>query len=295
MASSSSSFHLSPHSSSITTTELSIEELTQKLYPESLKAKLGKLIRDVHKNHERLEGTGYIIDKIICRGAIEKLSDCFYGANFKYPQRRRGKKASSRKWGIKFHRQIFHRYKCLPGHGSSCLCEKKFGIKTKAAREKTVMHSQLKSFENFLAEKGWFVFDCELVVGWKDIKCATALDVVCVDNLCNPTEFYIIELKTGYQQRYQPRTIDQSGKMKGMCGKHIDNSYANHHQLQLWFGVEALKKTYNIDTTNAVILYIKDDGRYKSDNAASWWFHDLKMRKKLQDQLTGRISTFDIY
>jgi len=278
--------------------EPSVDDLFKKLYPQlplpgiSLKSKLGDLIQNVHKNHERLEGMGYIIDRIICKGAIERLSDCFYGANFKYPQKQRGKSASSRKWGIKFHRQIFHRYKCLTNQGRSCLCEKKFGVNTRIPKPKTVMHSQLKSFENFLTEKGWSVFDCELVVGWKGIRCATALDVVCVDDIFNPTQFYIIELKTGYSQRYQPRTIDDSGKMKGMCGKNIKNSYANHHQLQLWFGMEALRKTYHIDASNGVILYIKDDGKYKADYAASWWFHDLKTRKKLRAQLTGKISTF---
>ncbi len=271
------------------------EEETFTLYPETLKAKLGKMLVTCHKNHERPEGRGYIVDKILCGGAVNRLSDCFYGANFNPPKKRRGKCMSSREWGIKFHRQIFHRYKCFSESKNSCLCEQKFHVKTKAARKDTKMHQQLEAFEKFLDKNKWKVYDCELVVGWSEIKCATSLDVVCVDDLCNPHEFYVIELKTGYTQRYQARTIDSSGMMKGACGKEIKNSYANHHQLQLWFGVECLKRTYNIDTAAAVVLYIKEDGKYKADYAADWWFKDLKMKKKLGDQLCGKISTFSLY
>lgn len=274
-------------------TEDSVSILKEKLYPKTLKTKLGELILNVHKNHERPEGTGFIINKVVCQGAINRLADCFYSSNFKHPKKRRGKTMSSRSWGIKFHRQVYHRYKCFSNTGS-CMCSQKFKTKskTRAVREGTMMHRQLQSFEKFLKDTGWIVFDCELVVGWNDINCATSLDVVCVDDIFHPKNFYVIELKTGYVQRYQPRTTDSSGKMRGPCGKEIVNSYANHHQLQLWFGVEALKRTYNIDTTQAVVLYIKEGKKYKADYAASWWFHDSKMKRKMQDQLCGNTATF---
>lgn len=289
MTSSSSSSHPSTSVKS-----LEILELTEKLYPKTLKTKLGEMILNVGKNYERYGGSGYVIDKVTCRGAINRLAECFYEANFNPPKKRRGKTLSGRAWGSKFHRQIYHKYKCITGIGVTCSCEKKFGIKTKAARKDTTMYGQLESFKNFLKDTGWQVLDCELVVGWRDIECATSLDVVCVDNLTNPKNFYVIELKTGYTQRYQPRTKDNTGKMKGTCGRLIENSYANHHQLQLWFGVECIKRTYDIDTAQAVVLYIKNDGKYKADYASSWWFNNLKMREMLRNQLCGTEPTFSL-
>jgi hypothetical protein len=279
-------------SSSSSSSDIDIHQLTKLLYPQTLKSRLGDLISNSHKYHEREEGRGFVIDKVICQGAINRLSDCFYGSNFKYPVKRRGKKLSSRVWGTNFHRQIFHHYKCI---GGSCLCPKRFGTKTRRPKENSEMDKNLQSFENFLTERGWKVFDCELVVGWKEIKCGTSLDVVCVNDLDNPTEFFLVELKTGYPQRYQARTIDGTGMMKGACGKKIKNSYANHHQLQLWFGMECLRRTYNIKATNGVVLYIKENGKYKADDAAPWWFSDNEMKRMLSEQISGKISTFSLY
>jgi hypothetical protein len=291
-SSSSTSKSISRSTSRLTRRDVDIEELTNILYPPTLQTKLANLVSNLHKNHERPKGMGYIIDGIVCQGAIGRLSDCFYGNNFKPPVKRRGKSLSSRAWGANFHRRIFHQYKCL---GGSCLCKSRFGKTSRKIKENSDMDAHLKSFENFLNETGWKVFDCELVVGWKDMKHATALDVVCVDDVFHPTEFFVIELKTGYPQRYQARTIDGSGLMKGACGKKIVNSYANHHQLQLWFGMECLQRTYDIKATNGVVLYIKSDGKYKADYAAPWWFNNTAMKKGLIDQLSGNISTFSLY
>lgn len=117
---------------------------------------------------------------------------------------------------------------------------------------------------------------------------ATSIDVVCVDNLHNPTKFFVVELKTGYaSNRHTARTTDKTGMMKGPAGKTIPNSYANHHQLQLWFCVEALQQTYEIKASQAVVVYVEDTGKYKCDFAKSWWFANTRMSDKLYCQLRG--------
>lgn len=250
---------------------------------ENIKSLLGELLKNQHKYHSREAGkAGFVIDGKVCTGALQRLGDCFYLGNFKPLKKVRN--GSSKVRGEQFHRQIFHYYKCTK---KDCLCTAKFGTKTRALTKGSVLSKQVDAFKLFLDFIGWKVFDCELVVGWKEIGCATSLDVVCVDNLLNPTEVYVIELKTGYHNlRYQARTINGIGNMLGIAGRDIPNSYANHHQLQLWFGMEALQRTFNIKAVQGVVVYIKNNGTFKIDYAAKWWFNNIEKQKELIKQFT---------
>ena len=208
-----------------------------------------------------------------CTGAIARLQACFY-SNFKPFKIVRRKHASSCVSGELFHRQVYHTFVCQ--RRALCSCMSKFGKKTLAIRKGSMPERQINTLRYFLRTVQWQVLTCELVVGWEESRCATAIDVVCVDNLDNPTKVFIVELKTGYHvQRKTPRTVDGTKKMTGEAVKDIDNSFANHHQLQLWFCAEALKRSYDIQIAQGVVLYIHEDGGFDAEYAASWWFKDL--------------------
>lgn len=146
----------------------------------------------------------------------------------------------------------------------------------------------LREFKAFLAKEGLKVFDCETVVGIPAMRMATAIDVVCVDNLANPREVCVLELKTGYlTERTKARTVGASKYMSGLAGQRILNSVHNHHQLQLWFGVEALERTYpGIHVSRSYVIYCNNGHRYKAYQRASWWDKDAS-RKDLLLQLNG--------
>jgi hypothetical protein len=112
--------------------------------------------------------------------------------------------------------------------------------------------------------------------------------VLCVNSLSTPTKVCVIEIKTGYSAiRHKQRTIDETGMMIGDAGKDIKNTYANHHQLQLWFCINALRETYDIIASriDSCVLYLHPKHKYKSEMAASWWSEDKEMRERLQKQI----------
>lgn len=249
-----------------------------------LKTNLGKILEN-KTNYQMTKSKQFIINGTKCAGALNVLKDCFYG-NFKdFKQKRRVKNSSSKSAGTDLHKQIYHRYTCTT---KKCFCILKFGKKTKNPRKDSILHNLVKDFEKFLDDNQWTVFGCEIVVGLRDLKSATAIDVLCVDNLLNPTKCFIVELKTGYTvQRNTPRTVDPTGKMCGFVGKHIPNTFSNHHQLQLWFCFEALKKTYDIESSSQVVLYLNKDKPYKAVFQEHWWA-TKSQRKALMNQLSGK-------
>lgn len=254
------------------------------------------------KNSQSTTTKGYSVDGVRCRGAINSLKKSFYGANFrKFGDRRRSKYGSSKALGDAFHRQVFHKYKC--GHvvctcpknskrkcrcKPTCLCKERFGTRTRKLKKNALaLEDMLKSFSKFLKETGLHVYDCETIVGCTDLHVATSIDVLCVDNLVTPTAVYVIELKTGYTvQLHTVRTLKgTSRKMSGPAGSSIDNCTYNHHQLQLWFGVEALKRTHSIDATGGYIVYVNRGRRLKYYAAEGWWFKSPSMSTSMYEQL----------
>lgn len=253
---------------------------------EHMKFLLGRMFIQQHKNYQLPRGGGFSLERERCCGVTSALAKCFYKDNFEHIKKPRGVQRSSKQSGIDFHRQIFHYYKCPPRECTMCL--PRFGKKTKGVQKGSISSMRLKGFRDFLYDRQWFVLDCEVVVGIKQHNIATAIDVLCVDNLENPSAVFVVELKTGYNhKRHAARTSDKTGTMKGPAGKSIPNSYANQHQLQLWFGVEALWKTYNIRAAQGAVVYVDNKGNYSADEAKSWWFRNKQMQRKILKQLTG--------
>lgn len=217
-------------------------------------------------------------------GALNVLSLTFYGANFHDPSllKRRGKYSSSKQEGETLHRHIYHRHLCV----DICTCRNRFGRTTKRklnVGSKT--GKMLESFGEFLKAYKLKMYAGEVEVLWLHARCATSIDVLCVDSLEMPSKAYVVEVKTGYSTlRHKARTIDGSGMMTGSAGCKIPNSYANHHQLQLWLSIEALKETYGIEATG-IVLYLHPKNKFKVEPEAKWWADDLEFRNEMAKQI----------
>lgn len=252
----------------------------------SLAEILGRARAAIDRNYQRANNKGYVVDGIQCRGITKLLHDVFY-SNFRPMGKRRGKIGSSSVGaGEAFHRQVYHKYKCQK---KECTCKARFGVKTTKPRKGSALEQRMTLFKKFLREKQWYVYDCEMIVGCQEHHLATSIDLVCVDNVASPTSVILVELKTGYTvQKNVPRTIDKTGKMTGLAGQHIPNTFVNHHQLQLWFCCEAFQRSHGIFPTGAAVVYVNDGRRVHTEMAASWWFRNQAMRENLFAQLVGQ-------
>lgn len=246
-------------------------------------------IRSNSKVNVPLSGhKGFSVNGVHCRGALNALGASFYNANFRsFKVGRRGAGGSSLSLGEAFHRHVFHAYMCgsiicacKPGKKTKCtckkklcLCKEKFGKATRRTRANSIsITHMLDEFKNFLKDNNLKVFDCEVVVGFPNMRIATAIDVLCVDSLKNPTELCVLELKTGYLfDRLTPRTIGTSKMMQGEAGSKIPNSVHNHHQLQLWFGAEALTNIYAKNVSRSYVVYLNPGRKYAAYKQESWW------------------------
>lgn len=108
----------------------------------------------------------------------------------------------------------------------------------------------------FLRKQHLALLDCETIVGWKDAKAATMLDAVCYDTRSNVV--YVLEFKTGYQDRFIPSTLDPLHDrccMQGKAGVQLLCTDYNKHHLQLWFGMRAFEETYGLSPADGLLIY----------------------------------------
>lgn len=252
----------------------------------TLKGKLREMIKRRGECCHKDRTFGYLIDGVSCAGVTQRLAKCFWEPNFNhFKARRRGKGASSREEGVKVHRHIYHQYKCERKGSPGCSCVARFGKKTRCCKAGSTTYNCLVAFREFLRAHQWKVWDCETVVGCPEMHCGTAIDVICVDNLKQPTQVYIVEIKTGYRSCLnQKRTTDGTGMMRGRAGKDIENTLLNHHQLQLWFETHALESLFDIKADQSVVLYLRNDMTYRPIFARDWWFRNAEMRERIYTQ-----------
>ncbi len=225
-----------------------------------------------HNTHAfRYNGRGY-------RGATRLLKNKFYGHDGHFKKRRSG--CSNRVQGDTLHRHVFHKYICKNKNKNKCECKTKFGKRTCAPRKNSKTSKMLEAFQQFLTDKKWKVLDCELPVIWHRVNAATSLDVVCADEDTKQT--IVVELKTGYSKNVVTRKV---GKTKKMLDGKLTNTPLHQHQLQLWFGVEALKSCYGIKCDKACVLYLDADAKYREEVAHEWWWRDGKRKEELTKKL----------
>lgn len=266
---------------------------------------------------------GFVVDGEVFPGCTRLLHRLFYRNFREFKERRRSRTSSTKALGETFHRQVAHALMCTTATGeavgkkrkkkntSNCSCLERFGSKARLPRKGSRNEKYLSLLLNYLRENNYICVYPELVVSWKEAGCATALDLLCTDNKENPKKILLVELKTGYAvQRDTPRTKEQelakkptpsfipgvtlhrpspSSAHRGMfekCVHDVPNTFANHHQLQLWFGVEALRSQHSVEVDRAVVVYFHTDSekRHKMDVRleSSWWKHDKKRRAQMR-------------
>lgn len=244
-----------------------------------------RLIGQLGKGHQLASTNQFVVNGVKYGGAIRALSGCFYEKNFKrFGVRRRGKASSSRETGIRLHQHIYHAFTCIKH--AKCLCKARFGKITRKPKAGSQLAMFLEGFKAFLVKHDWRVLECEMVAAIPSVRRATSIDVVCTDSNPIPTKIFVIEIKTGYDVgRNIPRTLDKTGMMCGQYGREIPNTFSNHHQLQLWFGTEALEQTYGVVVDRAVVVYLKKSGKFSAEFGKDWWFPSKAKRERLRAQL----------
>lgn len=271
----------------------------------SIKAKLGHVLVASKKNVPGKRNAGFLVDGVKCKGLLRTLKERFYSKfiakNIKLRYTKRKNQTNGMRVGDISHKQVYHYFKCgnkLP----NCVCPARFkGRKTSNIKPNTINLARITALERFLREAQWQVFDCELVAGFSERtkRIATAIDMVCVDSLLKPSAVYVVELKFGYARGIHDLSSKKAefAVMSGPAGRSIPNTYANHHQLQLWFEMEAIKETYKIDCASGAVVYIRDDpprakkprtATYHAEYAHSWWFKNEEKREALKRQLFSK-------
>lgn len=266
----------------------------------SIKSKLGNVIVKSKVNTPLKNNAGFKLNGVVCKGLLATMKKRFYSnfiaRNVKLRYTKSKTKTNGMRVGDMFHRQVYHYFKCY-NKTNTCVCKQRFKRRTSNVKVGTIHHARILALKKFLDISQWKIFDCELVAGFSEHKIATAVDLVCVDNLVKPQAVYVIELKFGYanglHEVSSPR--DEFVNMLGDAGRHIKNTYANHHQLQLWFEIEAIKETYGIDCESGAVVYIRDGPRpkknekrsatYHVEYAQNWWFKNKITRNNLKKQL----------
>lgn len=232
------------------------------------------------------------------RGATRLLRNIFYANEKKSLLRRRSANSSSRYQGKAVHRAIYHRYMCdevmerlkrkqtasqlkkqpakqikkqtTQDGSDECYCLVKFKDETSKPpppiNPKHLMGRKLTALTNWLDKKGIRIIACECPVGWPDANAATYLDAVCV-YVDEPDKFFVLEFKTGYppSKRTEAATTDKSLTMIGAGGRLLKNNTLNKHMLQLWFGIQAFKKTYSVTPTDGAVIYFQQQVRRVSE------------------------------
>lgn len=264
----------------------------------TIKSKLGNVIVK-SKTNVSMKNGGFQLGHSKCKGLLGTLSEKFY-SNFvsKNVKLRYGKsktKVNGMRVGDLFHRQVYHYFKCM-NNTKMCVCKSRFKRKTSNIAKGSIHHARVLALKKFLDAAQWVVFDCEVVAGYAEHRIATAIDMICVDNIEKPKHVYVVELKFGYARGLH----DISSKrpecefLDSEACKGVRNTYANHHQLQLWFEIDAMKRTYDITCASGAVVYVRDVPKKKNtplsatvhaEYAQSWWFKNEHVREKLLEHL----------
>lgn len=280
--------------------QVSIDPKKKEMEAPSMKAKLGNAINKSKFNVPIKNNSGFMLNGKKCKGLLSTLKTRFYpnfiSKNIKLRYTKSKTKTNGMRVGDLFHRQVYHYFKCY-NKTAGCVCKHRFKRRTANVKVNTIHYARILALEKFLKEAQWQVFDCELVAGFSKHKIATAVDMVCVDNILKPQKVYVVELKFGYARGLHDVSSSRAEfqHMIGEAGQSIKNTYANHHQLQLWFEIDAIRKTYDIVCESGAVVYIRDGpipkknekrtASFHAEYAQPWWFRNASTRKNLRKQL----------
>lgn len=237
-------------------------------------------------------------------GATKTLKSVFY-PNYKRPvvkrcsrkvyEKRRfeiQRTSSSKSEGDMFHRHVYHFYNCQKGvvkigmQRTRCAhCKEKFGVYCTTVTNFCNIWTMIDTVNDMVKSEGLELVACETPVAWRRINAGTLLDAVCIDR---EGKLVVMEFKTGYsvRTRTKPSSIDKRGKMVGKAGRKIANHPLNHHFLQLWFGVQALRDTHDqFEVRDGILAYIDNCGGYDLYYLSGWKLGRGLKLEHLEEQL----------
>jgi len=218
-------------------------------------------------------------------GITKTLQDVFY-SNYKPPvkYRRKGRSVCSKERGDVIHRQLYHCFQCLKVAQGACDCRKRYGKRT-PNRSKTSLPVAL--LREFLRKHHLEFWRGEMAVAWPELGLATYVDGVAKHRLTN--RLYVLEFKTGYPRESRRRAssiLSVQDDCRMDRARHLLNCPYNHHQLQLWFGVEALRRTlgkeYQVE--DGILLYFDREG-VDVEWHNHWRIHDAKGNTRFEEHL----------
>jgi len=193
------------------------------------------------------------------RGITELLKSAFYG-NYKRPVRcrRKGRSQSSRTQGQIVHRQLFHAFNCSKP-SVVCRCRDLFGMRSPNLKRKP---TNVRLFQELLRRQQLDYVEGELAVAWSDLNVATRIDAVVRHRITK--HLYVVDFKTGYPAESRRNASTQyplldKGRMERLAS--LDNCPLNQHHLQVWFGIEALRRTWvHEQIADGMVAYFDSEG-----------------------------------
>jgi hypothetical protein len=194
-------------------------------------------------------------------GITKVLRETFY-SNYKPPvrYRRKGRSVGSRERGDAVHRQIYHAFHCLRVAKGACDCRQRYGKRT-PDRSRTSL--QVALLREFLRKHQLEFWRGEVAVAWPELGLGTYVDGVARHRLTG--RLYALEFKTGYPRESRRRASSMLA-IQDDCrmdhARHLSNCPYNQHQLQLWFGMEALRRTVGKEheVEDGALLYFDREG-----------------------------------
>ena len=102
----------------------------------------------------------------------------------------------------------------------------------------------------------WSPLASQLVVGWREGRIATMIDLVLHDE--NMDQVLIVEIKTGCEYR----NVSTGSCLTNLGSTTITDSPLHQHQLQALLGKELFRRTYPNCTKNvqSILVYVSKDG-----------------------------------
>jgi hypothetical protein len=102
----------------------------------------------------------------------------------------------------------------------------------------------------------WLPLASQLVVGWREGRIATMIDVVLHDEVTD--QILIVEIKSGCEYRH----VSTGSCMKCLQSSDVPDSPLHQHQLQTLLGKELFNRTYKECTKSVrgVLIYVGKDG-----------------------------------
>lgn len=177
---------------------------------------------------------------------------------------------SSKKKGTMIHRHIHHIIKCKRSK-RDCKCDSK--VRTRKVNKLAEQAISALSDYNIIP------LDSEIPILSNKLKIGTAVDIL--GHTVGVNNRLLISIKTGYNKTLTSHTLlNMNNPLNSVL-----NHPLNHHQLQVVVEKQILKDDYNINISDAYILYLGHDisGNYHMHKVIDDWCFNEQLISNIFD------------